>query len=45
LFGLSGRFEPGRIGPAVVGCVTAAFAELERATARAAAPSAPTALR
>lgn len=36
LFGLSGRFEPGRLGPAVTGCVVAAFADLERAEARAA---------
>ena len=45
LFGLSGRFEPARIGPAVVGCVTAAFAELERGKARAAEPSTSTAQR
>lgn len=30
LFGLSGRFEPDRIGPAVVGCVKNAFEDLER---------------
>ena len=31
LFGLSGRFESGRIGPAVAGCVRDAFEDLERA--------------
>jgi hypothetical protein len=31
LFGLSGRFEPALIGPAVVGCVKNAFENLERA--------------
>jgi len=31
LFGLSGRFEPALIGPAVVGCVKSAFENLERA--------------
>jgi hypothetical protein len=36
LFGLSGRFEPGRIGPAVTGCVASAFADLERGETRAA---------
>lgn len=30
LFGLSGRFEQRRIGPAVTGCVTSAFEDLER---------------
>jgi hypothetical protein len=29
-FGLSGRFDPNRIGPAVEGCVTSAFADLEQ---------------
>jgi len=38
LFGLSGRFEPGQIGPAVTGCVTSAFADLDRGTAREAEP-------
>jgi hypothetical protein len=39
-FGLSGRFEPGRIGPAVAGCLRSAFEDLERAKAHAAEPSA-----
>jgi len=38
LFGLSGRFEPGRIGPAVIGCVTSAFADLDRGKSREAEP-------
>jgi hypothetical protein len=38
LFGLSGRFEPGRIGPAVTGCVTSAFADLDRGKACKAGP-------
>jgi hypothetical protein len=38
LFGLSGRFEPARIGPAVIGCVTNAFGELERPKTRAGKP-------
>ena len=41
LFGLSGHFEPGRIGPAVTGCVTAAFADLERGVRSAAPLAAP----
>ena len=32
LFGLSGRFEPASIGPAVAGCVKTAFEDLERAS-------------
>jgi hypothetical protein len=44
LFGLSGHFEPGRIGPAVAGCVTAAFTDLERG-ARSAPPLAVPAQR
>ncbi len=35
LFGLSGRFEPDRIGAAVVGCVKNAFEDLERKKDRA----------
>ena len=38
LFGLSGRFEPGRIGPAVTGCVKSAFADLDRGKSREAEP-------
>jgi hypothetical protein len=38
LFGLSGRFDPGRIGPAVTGCVKNAFEDLEHATARVIEP-------
>jgi hypothetical protein len=38
LFGLSGRFEPGRIGPAVIGCVKSAFADLDRGKARETEP-------
>jgi len=34
LFGLSGRFEPDRIGPAVAGCVKSAFEDMERAKVR-----------
>jgi len=36
LFGLSGRFDPGLIGPAVTGCVKDAFEMLERAGPRTA---------
>jgi hypothetical protein len=43
LFGLSGRFESGQIGPAVAGCVKSAFEDLERTKDRpietAAAPA------
>ena len=41
LFGLSGRFEPGRIGTAVTGCVTAAFADLEGDARAAQSPASP----
>ena len=40
LFGLSGRFEPDRIGPAVPGCVKSAFEDLERAKSRVIKPEA-----
>ena len=38
LFGLSGHFKPDRIGPAIAGCVTDAFEDLERAKRRATEP-------
>ncbi len=41
LFGLSGRFDSGRIGPAIAGCVDRAFADLERAGDRVTEPAAP----
>lgn len=39
LFGLSGRFECARIGPAVAGCVENAFEDLERAKQRMTEPA------
>jgi hypothetical protein len=38
LFGLSGHFKQDRIGPAIAGCVTDAFADLERAKERTTEP-------
>jgi hypothetical protein len=38
LFGLSGHFKQDRIGPAIAGCVTNAFEDLERAKPRATEP-------
>jgi hypothetical protein len=38
-FGLSGRFEPGQIGPAVAGCVRSAFEDLEHAKQRLVEPA------
>jgi hypothetical protein len=35
LFGLSGRFKSGQIGPAITGCVKSAFEDLDRAKQRA----------
>ena len=41
LFGLSGRFEAGRIGTAIAGCVNSAFTDLERAGERVTEPMPP----
>jgi hypothetical protein len=38
LFGLSGHFKADRIGPAIAGCVSDAFEDLERAKERASDP-------
>jgi hypothetical protein len=40
LFGMSGRFEPGRIEPAVATCVKSAFDDMERGSSRDRANSA-----
>jgi hypothetical protein len=41
LFGLSGRFDSGQIGPAVTGCVKSAFEDLDRAKQPATGPLLP----
>jgi hypothetical protein len=41
LFGLSGRFAPDQIEPAVAGCVKSAFEDLERAKERVIEPAPP----
>ena len=43
LFGLSGHFEPGRIGPAIAGVVKGAFADMERTSERVTGPVPPSA--
>ncbi|MCK1287619.1 hypothetical protein IVB41_27320 [Bradyrhizobium sp. 44] len=40
-FGLSGRFEPGQIGPAVAGCIRNAFEDLEHPKQRLVEPPSP----
>jgi hypothetical protein len=41
LFGLSGRFKSGQIGPAVTGCVKSAFEDLDRAKQPMTEPASP----